>query len=672
MSDADSPVELIILGMHRSGTSSVAGYFQQAGWFFGPDHQSFDLHATNQKGFFERRDVVCLNDRLLDSYGASWITPERFPRNPDSPVDFLRHPEHTLAVSMLDAMRSHGPYFLKDPRMCVTLPFWLPLFRRPFFLLVVRHPLNVARSLAARRDCGLAAGFALWERYTRDMFRFTKGKPRAVVHFEQIMADPANVMAAIHQQIDVATGGPLPDPAKHVAANWFEAGLVHHSASDQALRACAPEPVAHLYRDLVSTGEQAASLNEPLSSGSRHALAELEEEVVLRQHTPSHAAMWHARHAAFAHAEYAAARQRHHELLALLQSWRWKVPHKLATWIGARASRDRQGFDPVAMCRDAEDTIARMARESNLLATARRQRPIIQLPHEPQRTPSTAPHSVLLVSTAGSPSLAASWLIAFTTLIATRGHTVDWLTRHDMARVIDDTDLPVFSHTWLDATGVPYGTEILEPLLARYDLVILDGAYDDVWHPPLQEALRRANRVESNRVFSLELAEDAAPCRLPIPSRANPRFDLAIIINTASGTSDLATAIAAGLPGTQNRIALLCFDHPLPANWQQHADRSGWTTYDQRGNWTENLSILGDSNRCLAIRPIDLAWPTAAGRPGYLWTDETPDTWTSILSGNHDTSAMRFDQHALRVTALRRAEERVLDALNVVPPRHSS
>jgi len=608
---------------------------------------------------------------LLDSYGASWITPERFPRTPDCPVDFPRHPERVLAVSILDSMRSQGSFFIKDPRMCVTLPFWLPLLRRPFFLLVVRYPLNVARSLASRCDCGLAAGFALWERYTRDMFRFTEGKSRAVVHFEQIMKDPSAVMDGILHQIKLVTGSTLPLPSSSLARQWFESDLVHHTADDRAFAESAPAPLVRLYLELLASGEKAPSLSEPLSSGSKYVLAE-QEDILRRQQAPNHAAMWHARHAAMAELECKSAQHRHHELIALLQSWRWRVPHKLATLIGARASRERLGFDPESMLRDAGAVTARMSREANLLATARRRLPIIALPHEPRRLPATNPLSVLLISAAESSSLAASWLIAFTTLIATRGHTADWLTRHDMARVIDDTDLPVFAHIWRDPNGNPYGLEIIEPLLARYDLVILDGTYDQVWHPAIQEALRRANRSESNRVFALELAADAAPCRLPIPGRANPRFDLAIVANSATDDAAVAYTIAACLPKNKHQIALLCLEHPLPASWLHVADQAGWTSYDQGGSWLDNLSILGDSSRCLAIRAVDLIWPTAAGRPGYLWTDETADTLAAILSGSHDTSAMRYDQHALRVTALRQAEECVLNALHTVAPRSSS
>lgn len=671
MPDPVAPVELIILGMHRSGTSSVAGFFQQSGWYFGPPNQSFDLHATNQKGFFERRDVVRLNDRLLDSYGASWITPERFPRTTECPVDFLRHPEHAEAASIIEPARRNGHFFLKDPRMCVTLPFWLPLLRNPFFLLVVRHPLNVARSLAARRDCGLAAGFALWERYTRDMFHHTQGHPRAVVHFEHIMADPAGVMTDMHARINRANGGHLPLPSTDCAEQWFESDLVHHTADAQALANCAPEPVVRLYRDLLADGENAQAVREPLSLGARHALAELAEEVRQRQQAPSHAAMWHARHTAIVREASAAGRDHRLELEALLQSWRWKLPDHLARLLGQTATRARHGFDTVLMRRDADAANERMNCEAGLLATARRTFPVIRLPHEIRRPDDTGPRSVLLVSIAESPSLAASWLIAFTEHIATRGHRVDWLTRHEVARTIDDLDLPVFAHSWKKNDGEPFGMEIFEPLLDTYDMVILDGAFDEVWHPPLQEVLRRAHRDRPDHILALNLAADAAPCRMDIAVRAHPRFDLTIIANTDSDTSVIARSFASNMPTTRHRIALLNMDRPLSPEWRALAEQSGWTCFDHDNGWSKNLAVLADSRRCLAIRPIDLVWPTAAGCPGYLWSDDTARTLAAILSGVHDVSAMRYDQFASRIHALRQAEQRVLDALDAIARRTS-
>lgn len=672
MSDSETPVELIILGMHRSGTSSVAGFFQQSGWFFGPDEQSFDLHTTNRKGFFERRDVVCLNDRLLDSYGASWITPDRFPGIPGSPVDFRRHPERAIADSILDAMRRVGPFFIKDPRMCVTLPFWLPLFRRPFFLLVVRHPLNVARSLASRRDCGLAAGLALWERYSRDMLRFTEGLPRAVVHFEQIMADPAGRMGGILQTINRTTGGPLPDHSTDLASRWFESDLVHHRVDDEALSDHAPESLVRFYRDLVADGANAASRHEPVSTGSRHALAELANEVIQRQQAPCHAAMWHARHSAMAREQWTTGLRQRRELEALLQSWRWKLPDRLAGLAGMAPNRARHGFDTDLLRRDADAANERVNQEAHLLATARRTFPLIHLPHENLPPGENRPMSILLVSAAELPGLAASWLIAFTGLIATRGHRVDWLTRHDMARIIDDTDLPVFAHAWKNHHGEAFGMDVFESLLAQYDLVILDGNYDQVWHPPLGEALQRSHRHDPVRGLALGLPPDAAPCRLAIPTQAEPRFDLTILAIAGSDARGIATALATAAPGSRYRTAVLHLDGPVAPEWQVCAEQTGWVLFDCEGSWSANLALLGDSQRFLVIRPVDLAWPIATGRPGYLWSDETASTLATLLSGVHDTSAMRYDQHVSRIVALRQAEQRVLEAIATISTRSPS
>ena len=58
-------MQLIILGMHRSGTSMVTRLVNMMGAYFGPEGVSLGANDENPKGFWERRDVLDLDEALL-------------------------------------------------------------------------------------------------------------------------------------------------------------------------------------------------------------------------------------------------------------------------------------------------------------------------------------------------------------------------------------------------------------------------------------------------------------------------------------------------------------------------------------------------------------------------------------------------------------------------------
>ena len=62
---------VVILGMHRSGTSMVAGALATAGLYAGEPDELLADQSDNPHGFWERRDVVSLNDAILSASSAS-------------------------------------------------------------------------------------------------------------------------------------------------------------------------------------------------------------------------------------------------------------------------------------------------------------------------------------------------------------------------------------------------------------------------------------------------------------------------------------------------------------------------------------------------------------------------------------------------------------------------
>jgi hypothetical protein len=104
---------------------------------------------------------------------------------------------------------------------------------RPVFVHVVRDPLEVADSLAARDGLGRREALALWERYTRSAFAATRGWPRVVVDYGELVADPYAVATRLHADLAALglQGLVAPDPV--AVARWIEPALRRHAAGER-------------------------------------------------------------------------------------------------------------------------------------------------------------------------------------------------------------------------------------------------------------------------------------------------------------------------------------------------------------------------------------------------------------------------------------------------------
>ena len=63
---------ILILGMHRSGTSCLAGSLQKRGVFLGQVHE---VNPHNRKGNRENQRLVDLNTKILQYNHADWDRP---------------------------------------------------------------------------------------------------------------------------------------------------------------------------------------------------------------------------------------------------------------------------------------------------------------------------------------------------------------------------------------------------------------------------------------------------------------------------------------------------------------------------------------------------------------------------------------------------------------------
>jgi GT2 family glycosyltransferase len=222
--------QIIVLGMHRSGTSSVAGLLARMGVAVGPE-QDLLLGPDNPKGHYEsaRLHMACV--RRLAAAGGDWRDPPGV-ATPGA-VDAFRREVGAL-VDEFDAQR---PWLFKEPRLCLLARELLPLLTRPLFVHVVRDPFAVADSLAARDGFTPQAALALWERYTRDAFEASRGWPRLVVDYDVLCAEPEAETRRLFDALRAAGVDGIHLPPADVVQAWIEPNA-------QRVRAAAALPTA--------------------------------------------------------------------------------------------------------------------------------------------------------------------------------------------------------------------------------------------------------------------------------------------------------------------------------------------------------------------------------------------------------------------------------------------
>ncbi len=150
---------LLILGMHRSGTSCLASLLAAAGARVpGAAIRNWD----NPHGHFEATAAVRLNETVLAYSGGTWLR---------APPSVRWRSEHAAARTELLHTIAGAPALIKDPRSLLTLPFWLEDRHAWCGIGIVRHPLAVARSWASWRGIDLAEGIACWLAHNQALLR---------------------------------------------------------------------------------------------------------------------------------------------------------------------------------------------------------------------------------------------------------------------------------------------------------------------------------------------------------------------------------------------------------------------------------------------------------------------------------------------------------------------
>lgn len=188
-------MSLLILGMHRTGTSAVASVVERLGLSPGRGTQ-WAVEAANPRGLHEWLETVEFNDEWLTRFGGAWWAPPRVGPSSWRELDML---DLELARRKLEYFSpSVRGWYVKDPRISLLLPLWDRLLLREYpTIVVVRSPQAVATSLRLRSGINPTRALSLWAEYYRATLASLGARPSLVVDYEQMLADPDETVEAI-------------------------------------------------------------------------------------------------------------------------------------------------------------------------------------------------------------------------------------------------------------------------------------------------------------------------------------------------------------------------------------------------------------------------------------------------------------------------------------------
>ena len=205
---------IIVLGMHRGGTSLTADVVRRWGAYEGEKELLLNGDDENPQGYWEYRPLIQLNEELLGSVRAKWFTPPG-----DAEIEVLerkaRDPRYMDAASgLLDSMQKNGrPWFWKDPRLAVLLPFWKNVWTNVIYVIPIRHPLDIALSLRKRNAYPVSASLLIWQRYMLGILKETEALTcKIFVEYERLVADPRAQCERLNQFLCRQTGIDNDDP----------------------------------------------------------------------------------------------------------------------------------------------------------------------------------------------------------------------------------------------------------------------------------------------------------------------------------------------------------------------------------------------------------------------------------------------------------------------------
>ena len=255
---------VVVLGMHRSGTSTITRGLKVMGVDLG-DRMMVPVPGNNDKGFWEDVDLNKLNIDILLALGLDW---QYLKPIDQADLHFLRENGYFLqAVELLRQKVKNIPVFgFKDPRVSKLLPFWKEVFSHCQFdvsyVFALRNPLSVAQSLAKRNYFVNEHSYLLWLEHVMTSVVESTGAKRVIVDFDEMVQNPERELNRMAAHLDLAINQ---EQLRDFKSEFLDQSLRHNVNQSNDLledKSC-PSLVREIYFALLDIASEKSKDDSP-------------------------------------------------------------------------------------------------------------------------------------------------------------------------------------------------------------------------------------------------------------------------------------------------------------------------------------------------------------------------------------------------------------------------
>lgn len=218
---------VVILGMHRCGTSAVTRCLGFLGADLGPELLPPD--AANPAGYWEDLRLLSINQRLAEALGEKrdqwWahFLPLEIPLH-SAPVRSLLSEAIETIRSRFD---SRSWWAFKDPRTLRAFPFWEEALTGAGAevreVIVVRHPLACARSIGLRDRVPEDRSTLIWAAHYLGYWPRIAARPFVAIDYDRLIDFPEPELRRLSDRL----GLPWNPQALTAACGFLSSGLRH-------------------------------------------------------------------------------------------------------------------------------------------------------------------------------------------------------------------------------------------------------------------------------------------------------------------------------------------------------------------------------------------------------------------------------------------------------------
>lgn len=193
---------ILVLGMHKSGTSAVSSILKEMGYYLGEEDETdmpselTHVMSDNIFGYFENTRIVDINDRLFKMRNCNFLNASKLNEKEITGPRYSPVLEDAgKVVNSLFAMSSKVS--IKDPRTCLNLAFWNKVFPKYKAVVIFRNPASVAKSIEKRDKISFSAALEAWKTSNDAILEDDRLRDSLYISFENLVENPESTISLL-------------------------------------------------------------------------------------------------------------------------------------------------------------------------------------------------------------------------------------------------------------------------------------------------------------------------------------------------------------------------------------------------------------------------------------------------------------------------------------------